>query len=94
MRGFGLSYEVDEDDESEDGIWEEHEAALVAFLRVQTQWRWVTPGDGSLRRVGLDYPGVRAGLDMAGIAMTAKLWLDLQLIEAGALAAEGEGDEA
>lgn len=61
---------------------------MLAFLRINTQWRWVAPGDGTFRRVGLDYSGVRVGLEMAGIEMTAELWADLQLIEAGALTPE------
>lgn len=65
--------------------------ALNAFLAVSTQWRVTGPGDGTLRRTGLDYQGVRAGLEMAGVAMTPALWSDLQLIEAGALQADREG---
>lgn len=40
--------------------------------------------------VGLDYAGVRAGLEMAGIELDPAAWSDLQMIEAGALAAWAE----
>lgn len=65
-------------------------AALHAFLHVATQWRVVAPGDGTLRRTGLDYQGVRVGLENAGVDVTPALWSDLQLIEAGAIAAGHE----
>ena len=64
--------------------------ALHAFLLVSTQFRMVCPGDGSIRRTGLDYTAARAGLDLAGVAVTAELWFDLQLIEAGAVEAGHE----
>jgi hypothetical protein len=57
---------------------------------VQTQWRYVCPGDGSVRRASLDYSGVREGLAMAEIAMTPELFGELQVIEAGVLAAQAE----
>lgn len=66
-------------------------AALHAFLAIATQWRVVGPGDGTLRRTGLDYQGVRAGLECGGVAVTPQLWSDIQLIEAGAIAAGLEG---
>lgn len=40
-------------------------------------------------RIGLDYAGARAGLELAGIAMTPALWEQVRLIEAGAVAAGG-----
>jgi hypothetical protein len=64
--------------------------ALHAFLAVATQWRVVGPGDGTLRRTGLDYAGVRVGLEIAGVEVTPALWSDIQLIEAGAIAAGQE----
>lgn len=60
----------------------------MAFLRVATQWRYVCPGDGSVRHSGLDYSGVRAALDMAEIEVTPDLFAELQVIEAGALSPE------
>ena len=92
---LGLVLEgFDEDEDDPDAIWPENEAALTAFLRVQTQWRYVCPGDGSVRRAGLDYPAVEAALRMAEVAMTSDLFADLQVIEAGVLAAgQSEGWE-
>jgi hypothetical protein len=82
---------LEEDDhEPEEGIWEEHVAALHAFLSVATQWRIVAPGDGTLRRTGLDYAGVRVDLENAGVEVTPALWSDIKLIEAGAIAAGNE----
>jgi hypothetical protein len=45
---------------------------------------------GGVAMTGLDYAGARAGLDLAGIAMTPALWADVQVIERGALAAMNE----
>jgi len=42
---------------------------------------------------GLDYAGARAGLDLAGIAVTPALWADLQSIEHGAIAAMNEAQQ-
>jgi hypothetical protein len=71
----------------EEGVWPENVAAVEAFLAGATQWRRVGLPDGSVQTTGLDYGGVRAALDALGIAVTAGLWGDLQLIESGALAA-------
>lgn len=70
-------------------MWAENVAAVLAFLACSTQWRAVglTNGTASrLRVLGLDYAGARAGLDLAGIAVTPALWGDLRHIESGALA--------
>lgn len=60
-------------------------------MRVSTQWVWVSPGDGSSRRVGLHYGNVEVALRCAGIEMTTELFDDLQVMEAGALQAASEG---
>lgn len=78
-------------DDTEGGIWADNVAALQAFLHVAGQWRIVAPGDGSVRRAGLDYAGVQAGLVLAGVAMTPELWAEVRLIEAGAVEAGLEG---
>ena len=44
-------------------------------------------GGGRVHFLGLDYHGVKAGFELAGIALTPGLWSDVQLIEAGAIAA-------
>lgn len=56
-------------------------------MAISTQWRFAAPGDGTLRRLGLDYASVRVGFDLAGVAMTPDLWRDIQIIEYGAMAA-------
>lgn len=59
---------------------------LRAFLAVSGQWRIVAAGDSQLWK-GLDYTAVKAGLDLAGIAVTPAEWADVQIIEAAATAA-------
>lgn len=66
-------------------IWEEHLPALDAFLAVDGQWRTVSRGMAGTRWIGLDYGAVRAGLELAGIAMMPETWADFQQIEAGAV---------
>jgi len=87
---FGLILEgFDEDDDTE-GLWPEHEDAAIAFQRVQTQWRLACLADGSVRYVGLDYPGVGKALEFAGIEMTPALFAQLQVIEAGVIDADAQ----
>ncbi len=64
--------------------------AVYAFLHISTQFRVVCPGDGRVLRSGLDYTAARAGLDLAGVAVTPELWFDIQMIEAGAIEAGHE----
>jgi hypothetical protein len=61
-------------------VWPENWEAVQAFLTVQTQWAADFGG-----RSGLDYVRVRAGLEMAGVAVTTELFTQLRVIEAGAL---------
>ena len=64
-----------------------NEAALTAFLAVQTQWRVAAAGMGGSVSLGLDYSGADAGLRRAGLETTPELWRDLRVIEAAAVAA-------
>ncbi|MBW6506165.1 MAG: DUF1799 domain-containing protein [Rhodobacteraceae bacterium] len=73
-------------------MWAENLAAFEAFLAVATQWRVVGHMNG-MTATGLDYAGARAGLDLAGIAVTPALWADLQSIEHGAIAAMNEAQQ-
>ncbi len=57
---------------------------------MQTQWVYVCPGDGSVRRAALDYGRVEAALRVAEVAMTPQLFADLQVIEAGVILADRE----
>lgn len=73
-------------DEDETGVWPENEAALRAFLAVDSQLRWMAIGEGAMA-LGLDYAGARAGIRLAGLKVTPDLWSDVQVIEAAAVAA-------
>lgn len=84
--GFG------EDDDDEDGVWPQNEAAVMAFFEVCTQFRTVAHGNGMLQRTGLDYLAVEAGFRMAGVEMTSELWQELRCIEAGVLKADREAE--
>lgn len=57
---------------------------------MQTQWVYVCPGDGSVRRASLDYTRVEAALRMAEVAMTPALFDDLQVIEVAVIHADRE----
>lgn len=70
-------------------LWPDNLDPLRAFLVCSTQWRWVPvtgPTGGTVVRTGLDYPGARAALQMAGIKVTPELFADIQTLEAAALA--------
>lgn len=69
-----------------EAVWAENVAAVTAFLVSTTQWRCVALANGRIRTLGLDYAGVRAGLEMGAVAMTAQLWCDLRVVENGAVA--------
>ncbi|MGH6879277.1 DUF1799 domain-containing protein [Hypericibacter sp.] len=56
--------------------------ALSLFLDAQTQWRHA--GMSGIP-TGLDYPGVRAAADMAGVTITPPLFEDLRGMEDEAL---------
>jgi hypothetical protein len=66
-------------------IWPEHIKAWQLFLHVQHQWRLPPMGGKPL---GLDYPSVQTVLElMFPGKQRAKIFQQLQLIEAGALKA-------
>lgn len=67
-------------------LWVAHLPPLNAFLAVSNQWRWATMGKGA-RVTGLDYAGVQAGLELAGITPTPDQWADFRVIERAAKAA-------
>lgn len=73
--------------EDDAAVWEENVPALLAYLEVSTQWRIVSLAEGGLHAVGLDYQGVKVGLELAGTEITPALWSDLQMVEIGARAA-------
>lgn len=57
-------------------------AAVEAFMRLISLFETPGPFGG---RCGLDYSGVRAGLELAGIDVTETLWAQIQVIEHGAI---------
>ncbi|UFZ05454.1 DUF1799 domain-containing protein [Bradyrhizobium ontarionense] len=94
--------ETDADQEF-DGLWPENVPIVRAFLAVASQWRivprsaggMITPMGGTIAPtvpvvIGLDYAGVRAGLDAEGFAITPELWRGLRTMEAAACAAFNE----
>lgn len=74
-------------DTAREGVWPENVPAMEAYCAVATQWRVIALADGRKEAIGLDYPAVKVGLEMAGITVTPALWSDLQMIEIGARAA-------
>lgn len=83
---MGLKLELDPVEEAE-ALWEEHLPAWEAWCAVSGQWRCVPLSGMAGARVvwvGLDYAAAKAGLDLAGIAVTPELWADVRAIEEGA----------
>jgi Phage related hypothetical protein (DUF1799) len=76
-----------EEEADDDGLWPENLPAVGAFIACATQWRVVGLADGTTRATGLDYAGCRAALDALDVTVTPGLWSDVQMIEAGAIAA-------
>lgn len=68
-------------------MWACNADAVEAFLDAATQWRLVSSATGRTRVIGLDYPGARAGWELAGIDITPALFAKVQLVEQGAIAA-------
>lgn len=64
--------------------------ALLAFLAVASQWRIACPGDGSMRRTGLDYQAADVSLRNLEVTVTPELWADIQTIEFAVIAAGNE----
>lgn len=62
----------------------ELQPAVEAFLIGATQWRWAATETAS-RRVGLDYGGLRHGLAMARLRLTAEDFDGVRTMEAQAL---------
>lgn len=67
-------------------VWRENWDTVCAFAAVLTQWRIAPLGQGGFRYLGLDYSGVRAGLEAEAIALTPDLWRGLRTMEAEACA--------
>jgi hypothetical protein len=65
-------------------VWEENEVSVELFFSLRTQWRWMSLGFGA-SCLGLDYQGVEAVMRMKRIKERAKVFEDLQIMEAAAL---------
>lgn len=77
----------------EDGqlvVLDEFEPAVDAFCAAATQWRWIANGWNAPRRIGLDYGGLRAAMEMAGIDVTPTIFGQVRVMEAAALQALAE----
>lgn len=77
-----------------DGVWAENAAAVSAFIAASSQWRVASIGGGfvpaALIYIGLDYAGVRIGIEAAGITITPDMWSRVRIMEAAACAALNE----
>ena len=74
-------------EEQQQGLWPEHEPAWRAWCAVASQWRTIAlSGNWGAKVIwlGLDYTAVAAGLQMAGLNLTADEWQELRAIEEGA----------
>lgn len=71
---------------SDSAVWRQNLGAVMAFLSVASQWRHASGPRGSIP-TGLDYAGVRAGLEASKTEVTPELWADLQVMEFAAIAA-------
>lgn len=67
-------------------LWPDNKPIVDAFIAVATQWRVTPLASGQAYWQGLDYVAVRAGLDMAGIALTPPQWFGVQQMERAASA--------
>lgn len=100
-RAFGLEEELIAEieqaergeDEQEIGIWPSNWNAVLAFASIMSQWRVAPMPTGRLHYIGLDYAGVRAGLECAGHAITPDLWADMLVMEAAARSAANGSSE-
>ncbi len=68
----------------EAGVWPGNVTAVTAFTRISSLFRAPGAFGGPC---GLDYSGVRDGLEMAGYEVTPDLWAEIQCVEAGAIEA-------
>lgn len=78
-----------------EAVWRANEPAVRAFVFTATQWRTAqltTETGARIYWVGLDYAGVRAGLEGLQIPVTPNLWAGLMVMEQEARSAlNGDG---
>lgn len=66
-------------------IWADNQDIVEAFAAVVTQWRVTPIGMAGVHYIGLDYAAARAGLELAGVAVTRTLWEGVRVMEREAL---------
>jgi len=78
-------------------LYVDNENAYELFLKCFSQWRYITPADGTVKAIGLDYCGVRVVLSHAresGRRLKRKaidsLFDEIQDFERGALIGFGD----
>ena len=62
-------------------VWPENWKAVQGFGAIATQWRIAPLMSGRLHYEGLDYSGARAGLELAGLQLTASDWAGVRILE-------------
>jgi hypothetical protein len=75
-------------------IWPWQADSVRLFFACSTQWRYLAVaglGGGSVRRVGLDYPGVTAAAAMAGISVTEDVFDAIRIMEGTVLSEGNDG---
>lgn len=68
-------------------VWPENMGIVDAFMAVTSQFRPISLAQAGLHWLGMNYAGVKAGLDMAGIVLTPAEWAGLQIMERAATSA-------
>lgn len=87
---FGLPAEIAAQLDSKEksfAIWPANMHIVNAFVSVSSQWLAIPLANGRVHWAGLNYPGVRIGLEQADIALTPSQWSGLQAMERAAAAA-------
>jgi len=68
-------------------VWPANMPIIDTWMVIATQWRTEALADGRVHWLGLDYASARAGLEMAGMAVTPGDWAGVRLMERTASAA-------
>ena len=76
--------DADTDAAKEFAVWPVNMPIVDAFVAVATQWRTTALADGRVFFDGLDYAGVRAGLELAGLLLSPREWRGVRTMERAA----------
>lgn len=68
-------------------VWPDNMPVIDAFMVVCTQWNTTSLANGQVLYHGLNYTGVKVGLDGADITLLPEQWADLRMVERVASAA-------